>query len=166
LGLLSTVAVTDWLMALSSLEQHPNLHAAMDALTAYDPLLVVQQATADQLRQAREVAYDLAGFGAMYLLYALLMPDTQGLSALRARIDQYGVRAMLLPMAFGMNTTKNFASRVVSCLAPWASALRDDLREHVMNGPPLFGGPDTEHTAEQYMNEWESTIRRLANSCG
>lgn len=62
------------------------------ALTRFDPVEALENAGIERLRQAREVATGLAGIGAMLLMYALLMPDTPGLAALRPESTNSGWR--------------------------------------------------------------------------
>ena len=50
----------------------------------------VESASIERLREAREVAIGLAGFGALLLMHGLLMPDTPGLAVLRARVSDSG----------------------------------------------------------------------------
>ena len=59
----------------------------------------MENAAIEQLRQAREAAKGLAGFGAMLLLHALVMADTPGVAALRARISELGMGPMLMSLA-------------------------------------------------------------------
>ncbi len=56
-------------------------------LMRLDSAEALENAGIERLRQAREVAIGLAGFGALLMMHALLMPDTPGLAALRARIN-------------------------------------------------------------------------------
>jgi hypothetical protein len=47
-------------------------------ITRYDPLAMIRIASGEQLRIARKVAFDLAGFGSFCALHAALLPDTPG----------------------------------------------------------------------------------------
>ena len=69
------------------------------ALARFDPVEALENAGIKRLRQAREVATGLAGFGAILVMHALLMPDTPGLAALRARIDELGMGPALINLS-------------------------------------------------------------------
>jgi hypothetical protein len=131
-------------------------------LTRYNPLDMVDIANAEMLLQARTVAHGLAGFGVLYLMHALLMPDTPALSALRALIDELGIAQLLMAMSQGAYTTSGFAHHLVACLHPWYWALHDLLTSHAANGPPLFHRPDGGHTAEQFMQDWIAALTNCA----
>jgi hypothetical protein len=65
-----------------------------------------------------------------------------------------------------MRSTAGFVSTVVSCLSPWMSNLYDALRDGVEKGPGLLHGPDDEHTAAKFMDEWMQDIARLPSERG
>lgn len=102
-----------------------------------------------------------SSFGAVYLMYALLIPDTPGLAALRALIDELGLTQILIIMSRAMHTTRGFADTLVSYLHPIYQAIYGYLHSQVTTGPPLFHGPDDEHTAEKLMTDWIATIRSI-----
>lgn len=79
---------------------------------------MIRAASGEQLRIARKVAFDLAGFGSFCALHAALLPDTPGLAALRQTAASWGVDQMLVSMSRSVRTTTGFASAVVSSLHP------------------------------------------------
>ncbi|MEV4115452.1 hypothetical protein [Nonomuraea sp. NPDC049695] len=138
----------------------------MCKLARFDALPTVRAAGIQELRQARSVLYLLSGVGAFYRGYALLMPDTAGLTALRARVDELGATHLVM-MVTGWSVTRrtrDFAAGLAACLQPWAVWLRDELMEQIASGPPLLGGPDDADTAEKFMADWLATIKSAADS--
>ena len=101
------------------------------ALARFDQASAVENAGIGQLRQAREVTAGLAGFGAMLIMHALLMPDTPALAALRARVTELGAGSMLINLARQVMQPQGIASAVASCLDPMYSALYQSLSELV-----------------------------------
>ncbi|WP_336213274.1 hypothetical protein [Nonomuraea sp. LPB2021202275-12-8] len=117
-----------------------------------------------ELRQARTVLYHLSGVAAFYRGYALLMPDTAGLAALRARVDGLGAGHLLMMVTSWSLTrrTRDFAAGLDVCMQPWAVRLSDELMKQMLDGPPLLGGPDGAHTAEKFMDDWLATIKNVS----
>lgn len=133
------------------------------ALARFDQASAVENAGIGQLRQAREVAAGLAGFGAMLIMHALLMPDTPALAALRARVTELGAGSMLINLARQVMQPQGIASAVASCLDPMYSALYQSLSELVAAGPPLLHlAGDKEHDPEHFMETWLSSLRELS----
>jgi hypothetical protein len=134
------------------------------ALGRLDPASAVENAGIERLREAREVAVDLAGFGAMLLMHGLLMPDTPGLSALRARVGELGAGPVLINLARQVMHSPGVASAVASCLDPAYSALYQSLSELVAAGPPLLHqAGDDEHDPEGFMETWLSSIHAVGS---
>ncbi len=120
------------------------------ALARFDPASAVENAGIERLRQAREVAVGLAGFGAMLLMHGLLMPDTPGLAALRARINELGTGPVLMNLARQVTHPLGVASAIASCLDPAYAALIQSLSELVAAGAPLLHqAGDDEHDPER-----------------
>ncbi|TMR22474.1 hypothetical protein ETD86_11545 [Nonomuraea turkmeniaca] len=137
----------------------------MDALlkqfARFDGPPAIQSAGIDELRQARTVLYQLSGVAAFYRGYALLMPDTAGLAALRARVDELGAGHLLMMVSGWSMTrrTRDFAAGLDGCMQPWAVRLSDELMKQMRDGPPLLGGPDDAHTAETFMEDWVAMFK-------
>ena len=136
---------------------------AFAALTRLDPVKALENAGIERLRQAREVATGLAGFGGMLVMHALLMPDTPGLAALRTRINELGMGPLLMNLARQVMEPRGVASAIATCLDPWFSAQYKSLSELVDAGPPLqhLAGDD-EHDPEGFFATWLSSIRELS----
>ncbi|WP_432867360.1 hypothetical protein [Microbispora rosea] len=160
-GLYPGLSVDTWRQAVQNIELSADRDKFDGVVMRYDPLGAVRSASIKQLRRARKVLYGLSGFGAMYLMHALLMPDTPGLAALRARIDELGVGLLLMDMCTGMNRTRYAAANLVSCLEPWPGAIYELLSDQVVSGPPLIEGPDSEETGERFMEEWLAAMASL-----
>jgi hypothetical protein len=134
------------------------------ALTRFDPVKAVENAGIERLRQAREVATGLAGFGALLVMHGLLMPDTPGLAALRARISELGMGPMLMNLARQLMRPQGVAFAIAICLDPAYLALYKSLSELVAAGPALLHqAGDDEHDPERYMEIWLSSIREIGN---
>jgi hypothetical protein len=68
-------------------------------LGRFDPVKTLENTGIENVRQARDVAAGLAGFGAILMMHVLLMPDTPGQIALRAHIDKLGMGPALMNLA-------------------------------------------------------------------
>ena len=134
------------------------------ALARYNPVAAVENAGIQRLREAREVAIGLAGFGSLLLMHALLMPDTPGLAALRAGINELRAEPLLINLARQVMEPPSVASAVASCLDPAYSALYHSLSELAATCPPLLHqAADDEHDPERFMETWISSIRALGS---
>ena len=136
-------------------------------LTRLDSAEALENAGIERLRQAREVAIGLAAFGALLMMHALLMPDTPGLAALRARINALGMGPALIGLAKQVMRPSGIAFAIAACLHPMYLALYNSLSELVAAGPPLLHeAGDDEHDPERYMATWLSSIRELSQQSG
>jgi hypothetical protein len=132
------------------------------ALARFDPVRALENASIEELRQAREVATGLAGLGALLLFHGLLMPDTPALAALRTRTNELGVAPALMHMARQVRQPQGIASAIATCLDPFYLDLYESLREFVSEGPPLLHrAGDDEHDPERYMDDWISSLREV-----
>jgi hypothetical protein len=132
-------------------------------LMRFDPAEELENAGIERLRRAREVAIGLAAFGVMLMMHAFLMPDTPGLTALRAAIDERGMRTVLMGLALQMTRPRGIAFTIVACLQPTYLALYNSLSELVDAGPPLLHpAGDGEHDPERYRATLLSSIRELS----
>ena len=148
-------------------QPQPDVQPLADLLfLRYDPLAMVQRADAELLRRARDAAHGLSGFGAIYLLHALLMPDTPGLAAFRALIDELGIAQILINMSRAVHTTRGFVDILVACLHPMYQAVHGYLSSQLANGPQLFHGSDDEHTAAKFMADWIAAIQSITPGAG
>ncbi len=154
LGLGSDVS-SDWSRDWEGLLDNVEGPAAGPAGLA-DPLEMLGRANAELLQQARTAAWDLAGFGSLYLSHAFLMPDTPGLAALRGTVDRLGAGRLLMRTPLDIQTTDGFAFTVAACLYPELSALHKVLDDQARTGPHLL--PQTAQGAKEYMATWLNAI--------
>jgi hypothetical protein len=133
------------------------------ALVRFDPAETLENASIEQLRQAREVATGLAGFGSLLLMHALLMPDTPGLTALRTRISELGMGQALMSLARQVTQPHGIANAIAACFHPMYAELYQSLSELAESSPPLLHLADDEtHDSQHYMETWLSALRDLA----
>jgi hypothetical protein len=166
------ITATGWFPQLSAQEWRDAMIEAfasgayakeLAALARFDPASAIETAGIERLRQAREVATGLAGLGAMLLMHGLLMPDTPGLAALRARINELGAGPVLMNLARQVMHPQGVASAIATCLDPAYSALHHSLSELIAAGPPLLHqNGDDEHDPERFMQDWLSSIQALS----
>lgn len=162
--LFPVLPLEDLRSALGDCELSGQMDTLLKQLAAFGVPPVMQAAGIGELRRARTVLYQLSGVAAFYRGYALLMPDTAGLAALRARVDELGAGHLLM-MVTGWSLTRrtrDFVAGLDACMQPWAVRLNEELMKQIMDGPPLLGGPDGALTAEKFMNDWLATIKSLA----
>ena len=133
------------------------------ALARSDPVKALENASIEQLRLAREVATGMAGFGAMLMMHALLMPDTPDLAALRTRINERGMGPALMNFARQVNQPRGIASVIATCMDPWFLMQYKSLSELVSAGPPLLHiAGDDEHDPDRFFAAWHSAALREA----
>ena len=142
-GLFPQLSPQQWRDAMIEADTCDNCAEALAALTRFDPAAALENADIERLRRAREVATGLAGFGGMLVTHALLLPDTPGLAALRAGINERGMGPALIGLARQIMRPRGIAFAIAACLQPtysgrWYSALYNSLSELVAAGPPLL----------------------------
>jgi hypothetical protein len=128
--------------------------------TRYDPVAMIRVASAEQLRTARKVAFDLAGFGSFCALHAALLPDTPGLAALRQTTAYWGIDRMLISISRSIRTTTGFASALVCSLHPVYWAVHRVLCAQAEAGPPLL--PNTEDGLKDYLAQWAAAVQTVS----
>jgi hypothetical protein len=137
-GLFPQLSAQEWRDAMNEAFVSGTYAKEFAALARFDPASAVENAGIERLREAREVAIGLAGFGATLLTHGLLMPDTPGLAALRARINELGAGSVLMHLARQVIQPQSVASAIASCLDPANATLYQSLLELVTAGPPLL----------------------------
>ena len=162
-GLFPQLSAQQWRDAMIEADASGAYAAEFAALTRFDAPEALENAGIERLRRAREVATDLAGFGGLLVMHALLMPDTPGLAALRAGINELGMGPALMGLAQQTRRPPGIAFAIAACLQPTYLALYNSLSELVAAGPPLLHeAGDDEHDPERYMATWLSSIRELS----
>ncbi|WP_143671069.1 hypothetical protein [Streptomyces sp. Ru87] len=125
-----------------------------------DVLGPVQQAGDEELLRARTVLLGLRWFYGLYAMHALFMPDTPALAALRARIDEWGMFALLDHAISLSPSPRHFAQGLVICLEPLFDGLYETLMEQLAADPALFEIPgDEAGGAASFMETWTRTLR-------
>jgi hypothetical protein len=150
----SAAACEQWLARLRQPEASSPLAELL--VTGYDPVAMIRVASGEQLRIARKVALELAGFGSFCALHAALLRDTPGLAALRQTAADLGIDQMLISMSRWIKTTTGFATAVVCSLHPVYWAFHRVLCQQAEAGPPLL--PDTEDGLRDYLAQWDAAI--------
>lgn len=159
-GLFPQLSAQEWRDTMIEMDTSGAYADEFAALTRSDPVKALENASIEQLRQAREVATGLAGFGGTLIMYALLMPDTPGLAALRTRINELGIGPMLMNLARQVTQPRGVASAIATCLGPWFLAQYKSLSDLVDAGPPLLHiAGDDEHDPDRFFAAWFSSIR-------
>jgi hypothetical protein len=161
-GLFPQLSAQEWRDAMIEAHASDAYAEEFAALARFDPAKALENADIAQLRQAREVATGLGGFGALLLMHALLMPDTPALAALRARISELGMGPTLMNLARQVMQSRHVAFAIATCLDSTYFALYKSLSEFVIAGPPLLHqSGDDEHDPERYMANWLSSLREV-----
>ena len=161
-GLFPQLSAQQWRDAMIEAEACGTCAEVFAELTRLDSAEALENAGIERLRQAREVVIGLAGFGALLMMHALLMPDTPGLAALRARINELGMGPALIGLAKQVMRPTGIAFAIAACLHLMYLALYNSLSGLVAAGPPLLHeAGDDEHDPERYMATWLSSIRKL-----
>jgi hypothetical protein len=150
----SAAACEQWLARLCQPEASSPLAELL--VTRYDPVAMIRLASCEQLRTARKVALELAGFGSFCALHAALLPDTPGLASLRQTAAYLGIDQMLINMSRWIKTTTGFATAVVCSLHPVYWAFHRVLCQQAEAGPPLL--PDTEDGLRDYLAQWDAAV--------
>jgi len=162
-GMFPQMSAHEWRDAMIAAYASGAYAAEFAALVRFDPAEALENAGIERLRQAREAAAGLAGFGSLLLLHALLMPDTPGLAALRTRISELGMGQVLMNLARQVSRPRGIANAIAACLHPMYAELYRSLSDLVASGPPLLHltGDET-HDPQHYMETWLSVLRELA----
>ena len=162
-GLFPQGSVEEWREVMTEAFKCESCAKDLLTLAHFDPVAALNSADITQLRQAREVFTGLAGFGALLLMHALLMPDTPGLTALRAAIDELGIAPSLMNLARQLMQPERAAFGIAACLNPAYAAWYRSLSELAAAGPPLMHlAGDERHEPERYMETWISSIRKIS----
>jgi hypothetical protein len=162
-GMFPQASTQEWRDVMIAAYACGDCAAELMALARFDPAEALENAGIERLRQAREVATGLAGFGSLLLMHALLMPDTPGLAALRTGISERGMGQLLIGLARQVMQRRGIANAIAACLDPTYAELYLSLSEQVASGPPLLhlAGDET-HDPQHYMQTWLSVVHEQA----
>lgn len=160
-GMFPQMSAHDWDQAAAEHEANPHLMQSLPQLH-WDPVGGLKRATDQQLLRARTVLTGLAGFGSLYVMHGLLMPDTAGQQALRSAVDEFGLATVLIGLAGQLIHPKHLAAALEACLSPLFDGLYEHLAAVVRNAPPLMTDGDTA-TAEGFMTQWLAAIRAISD---
>ncbi|MEV6477026.1 hypothetical protein [Streptomyces sp. NPDC051657] len=150
----------DWAQMLGAAERGEGPPVDWGSLQQQaDVLGPVQRAGHEDLLRAREVLLGLQGFYAMHVWHALWMPDTPGLAALRAVIDERGMFPVLDHMIGLSPSPTEFAEALAACLEPYLEELYTALMEQLAADPAIFHLPGDDTGAAGFMDTWLRTLR-------
>lgn len=153
------LSVQDWEQMLGAAERGEGPPVDWGLLQQADVLGPVQWACHEDLLRAREVLLGLQGFYVMYVWHALWMPDTPGLAALRAVIDERGMFPVLDHMIGLSPSPTQFAEALAACLEPYLDELFTALMEQLAADPAIFHLPGDDTGAAGFMDTWLRTLR-------
>ncbi|MFD7015346.1 hypothetical protein [Streptomyces sp. NPDC059928] len=161
---------TDLAEAARQAEYEGTLDGWLRAGTLADPLTRLETAGAQETAAARTTAQMLAGVGALYLMYGLLMPDTPALAALREQLDAPGFGLIVAQLAPMMTNPSGVPHDLALCLAPETRALAAWLGTLLIEQATIAGGllrlPGAEQGeagAEAFMRAWTDHIHHLTD---
>ncbi|MFC9457428.1 hypothetical protein [Streptomyces sp. NPDC056983] len=154
------LSAEDWAQALGAAERGEGPALQWDLLDVEaDGLEQVRRASDQELVRARTALIGLRGFYTMYMLHGIFMPDTPGLAALRARIDERSLGPYLDHVISVNPTPRQFAEGLVACLGPILDDLYEALLQQLEADPNLFRLPGDETAAIGFMETWIHTLR-------
>lgn len=127
-----------------------------------DAVAEAEAVSPEKLARAREVARTLGLCGSLYLMHGLLLPDTPGQQAIRAKIDELGLGEIVITAA--QTFTKVKAANTLSlCLAPYFDHLSEQLNnvltQHIDG---IFRRPGEDDSAEDFMAGWITALQGAA----
>ncbi|MFF2308169.1 hypothetical protein ACFVVP_37385 [Streptomyces sp. NPDC058128] len=162
LGMFGLTAET-WEQMLGAAERGEGPPVPWELLGEVDALEQVRRVGDEELVRARTVLIGLRSFYAIYMLHGLFMPDTPGLAALRARIDERGLGPVLDQVISLGPAPRQFAEGLVACLGGMLDELYEALVEQLAADPYLFRIPGDENGAAGFMASWTQTLHEQAD---
>ncbi|MFJ3921656.1 hypothetical protein [Streptomyces sp. NPDC090022] len=161
-GLLPEVDGATLAAAFEQAERDGTLEHVLRGAQQHDVVAEAETVSSERLARAREVARVLGFCGGIYLMHGLLLPDTPGQQAIRARIDELGLGEAAITAA--QCVSKVAAANVLSfCLEPsfdhLAGQLNEVMTEHMAG---VFRCPGELDSAEDLMAQWLAAIRDAA----
>ncbi|MEV6734779.1 MULTISPECIES: hypothetical protein [unclassified Streptomyces] len=127
-----------------------------------DAVAEAETVSPQRLARARDAARILGFCGSLYLMHGMLLPDTVGQQAIRAKIDELGLGEVVITAA--RSFTKVEAANVLSvCLDPYVDQLSEQLgevmTEHIDG---VFRCPGELDSAEDFMAGWQAALQAAA----
>ncbi|MGW0778828.1 hypothetical protein ACWD01_35615 [Streptomyces sp. NPDC002835] len=156
------LAAEDWVQMLGAAERGEGPPVDWGLLQQHaDGLEQVRQASDEKLVRARTVLTGLRGFYGLYMMHGILLPDTPGLAALRARIDGRGLGPYLDHVISVGPTPRQFAESLLACLSPILDELHEVLMEQLEADPAIFRIPGDETGVVGFGETRIRTLREL-----
>ncbi|MFJ3106517.1 hypothetical protein [Streptomyces sp. NPDC086835] len=150
----------DWVQMLGAAERGEGPPVDWGLLQRHaDVLGPVQRASDAALIRARTVLIGLRWFYGLYMLHGILLPDTPGLAALRARIDERGLGPYLDHVISVSPTPRQFVESLMACLSPILDELYEALMEQLATDPAIFRIPGDETGVVGLGETWIRTLR-------
>lgn len=132
-----------------------------DSVRHHDTVARAASATADDLAQSRDVARTLGLCGALYLFHGMLLPDTPGQQAIRARIDALGMGEFFIAIP-RMLTKVDAAGLLIMCLDPVYDQLSEQMSQLLTeHNAELLRRPGQD-SAQALMAEWIAVLKGAA----
>lgn len=168
-GVFPQTSAEEWREAVNEAFASGKFMKLTAGLMPGDQAEALETAGIEGLRQAREVAIGLAGFGALLVARALLMPDSPGVRVIRAKIDELAVGPILVQMARQLIQPRpgGVAFTIANCLQPYYDATYRSLTSLGAEMPPLLQLEGSgEHDPEAFMKTWIEAIQAAGQAGG
>ncbi|MEU2232608.1 hypothetical protein [Streptomyces vietnamensis] len=161
-GLLPGVDGATLAAAFEQAEGDGTLEHVLNGARQRDVVAEADTVSPERLARAREAARVLGFCGGVYLMHGLLLPDTPGQQAIRAKVDELGLGEAAITAAQCVN--KVDAANVLSfCLEPSFDHLAGQLNEVMTEQlAGVFRRPGELDSAEDFMTQWLEAIRDAA----
>ncbi|MFF9186422.1 hypothetical protein [Streptomyces misionensis] len=162
------LTVEDWAQALGKVERGEGPPVDWGLLQQHaDTAGPVRRASDEGLVRAREVLVGLRGFYGLYVLHVLhglLLPDTPAQTALRQRIDAWGMFPVLDHMIAISPSPVQFAEFLAICMEPLLDKLYEMLMEQLGDDPDIFSLPGDATGPVGFGETWMRTVRELTKT--
>ncbi|WP_326756868.1 hypothetical protein OH738_40170 [Streptomyces hirsutus] len=156
------LTVEDWAQMLGAAERGEGPPVDWGLLERHaDVVGPAKRASDEELVRARTVLTGLRCFYSLYVLHGLLLPDTPALAALRQRIDEWGMFAVLDYFIVISPSPRQFAESLAVCLEPLFDNLYEALMEQLAKNPDIFSIPGDETGPVGFGETWMRAVRQL-----
>ncbi|MET8182373.1 hypothetical protein [Streptomyces sp. NPDC005336] len=161
------LTVEDWAQMLGAAERGEGPPVDWGLLEQHaDVVGPVKRASDGELVRERTVLAGLRWFYALYVLHGLLLPDTPALAALRQRIDEWGMFAVLDHFIVISPSPRQFAESLAVCLEPLFDDLYEALMEQLGGNSDIFSIPGDERGAVGFGEAWMRTLDEQTETGG